>query len=197
MIREVLRHGTRYTRWLALAACAGVSACSSPAPMADAYVNANVGGGSTCNLGSAVPFAQLGMDTGSTYPTTLTSGNAGSNVQCTVSPSGDGFSLSLSATSYTGTLVVTGTASNASPGQSGGSMLTGTFESTMNGAYAGTNCTLTYTFRSGANDAVPANPPIAPGQIFGHIDCPAAQLNGDPTTTCDAEADFLFQNCSK
>jgi hypothetical protein len=198
MIREVLRHGARYTPWFALLVCAGVSACSSPAPTADAYVNANVvGSGATCNFTAAVPFAQIGMATGSAYPTTETSGNGGTNVQCTVSQSGDMFSLNLFATSYTGTLVVTGTASNAAPGAMGSTSLTGTFESTMNGQYQGTNCTLTYTFGSGANAAVPANPPIAPGQIFGHIDCPNAQLNGDPMTVCDASADFLFQNCSK
>ena len=77
----------------------------------------------------------------------------------------------------------------------------GVFQSTGSGTYRETDCTISFTYQQ---EAVPDNPPIAAGRIWGHISCPTAQVagqtvmlpdGGTQNRQCDAEADFLFEQC--
>ena len=73
---------------------------------------------------------------------------------------------------------------------SGGAGIGGTF-TRSDGTYTQSTCSLAFTYQG---SAVPAAPPIAAGRIWGHLSCPAAQVSGG-TGQCDAEADFLFEQC--
>ena len=81
----------------------------------------------------------------------------------------------------------------------GGTSIQATF-SDATGFYVGSGCTIAYMYRGhpvpGPADAV------APGRIWGHLECPAlvATLQGADggraSAECEAEADFLFENCA-
>ena len=64
-------------------------------------------------------------------------------------------------------------------------------------------CTITYEYDPfgttggvAGDQPVPTSPPIAAGRIWGHIKCPNAVSTSTPGVACDAEADFLFEQCS-
>ena len=188
----------------ALLACAAVAACSkTPAPE-DAYVNATVGAGANpilCGASSTSSFFSVGQTNSSNFPMTVPSGENAVTVECTVAQNGDGFNIALNANlpgSSGGAFTLTGHV-NAS----GGTGLHGYFSSTTD-AYSASDCTVTYTYNRGA---IAKDQTVASGQIFGHVDCPEAVTTGtteiplpDGGTgqeTCDASADFLFQNCSE
>ncbi|MGH7272353.1 MAG: hypothetical protein ACREJ3_18140 [Polyangiaceae bacterium] len=191
MMPKVIRHAG----WVALLASAAASACSSPAPSADAFVNATVGSSSasqnaTCNLAASVTVVALGSQNG-TQPGTVPDGDSHASIQCTVSGSGSGYSLRLYANGPGGTMVVTGNVTSQ------GGTVSGNFL-TSEGSYASNACTISYTYNG---VPVPTKSPIGPGQIFGHVSCPDAQSSGtqigSSAVSCDAEADFLFQNCGQ
>jgi hypothetical protein len=183
-----------------------MAACSKAAPPADAFVNATLGGGETCNMKTG-PAVTIGTPTGK-QPTTVADGNQQAgfpvDVSCTVTSDGSGFDLRLSATQEGlagGTLTIV-----TEPGKPvsahGGPGLSGSF-STSTGSFSDSNCTLSFSYAGGS---VPINPPISPGQIFGHLSCPNAQnsdrmqtlMDGATVpTTCDGEADFFFTNCGQ
>ncbi len=188
-----------------LLACAAVAACSkTPAPQ-DAYVNATVGAGSMpllcSNTASTSTFFGVGQTNSSNFPMTVPSGSNSVTVECTVSQSGDGYDVQLNARlpgSSGGAFTLTGHVD-----ASGGKNLTGFFSSSAD-AYSSKNCTVTYTYNRAA---IAKDQTVSAGQIFGHVDCPDAQTTGSTEVplpgggsapeTCDASADFLFQNCSE
>jgi hypothetical protein len=196
-----------------LAACGAAAACSSNNPSTpDVFVAATVGVGSDVALcpfsGAPDQWLDIGVATGGN-PTRITSGQtngAGTvNVNCSVHPDGNGFDVSLS-TELDGPNG--GSLTIVSPGSgtvttSGGSNISATFGSPGSGDYRESNCTITYTYN---NMPVPSSPAIAAGRIWGHISCPNAQdaeqtgpgPDGGPTPrSCDAEADFLFEQCGQ
>lgn len=190
----------KYAGWPALLAGGALAACSKTAATGDAYVNAAVGGG-TGNLcatfqGSSQPFLQIGaMRSTGAVPSTVPDGTGPVSIDCTVSPGGGGFDLQLGALgAQGGQLTVRGHVD----GTTGGTV-SASFVSQMYGVFQSSNCTLTYTYEG---QPVPYSPPVTAGGIFAHIDCPSAQMqggqevNGSPVT-CDANADFLFQNCAQ
>jgi hypothetical protein len=184
--------------------CAAVAACSkTPAPE-DAYVNATVGAGANpilCGASSTASFFSVGQTNSSNFPQTVPSGQNSVTVECTVSQNGDGFNIALNARlpgSSGGSFTLTGHV-NAS----GGTGLTGFFSSVTD-SYRATDCTVTYTYN---RLPVAKDQTVASGQIFGHVDCPTAVTQGtteiplpdggSAQETCDASADFLFQNCAE
>jgi hypothetical protein len=212
MVLRILRLA-RHAGWVALlAACATVSACSNnPAARPDAFVAAIVGPGSNgpaCNLGTFQQWLDLGTNTPD-KPTTQQDGSnqAGSSVSvsCTVATSGNGFDIDLNATQEGlsgGSLTISSPSGTGAVTQSGGSGITGVFQSGQYGTYRETDCTISFSYNSGM---VPDQPPIAGGRIWAHISCPTATQSGKTTNapdggtesvTCDAEADFLFEQCS-
>jgi len=204
----------RHAGWPALVAtCAAVSACSSNHPaQPDAFIQATVGFGTesgpqVCNFGSVQQWLDIGTPVGG-KPTTVQDGQsqAGStvNVSCTVSTSGDGFDISLAATQQGltgGSVIITSPAGQGAVTQSGGSNISASFESESYGTYREDDCTISYLYQG---ETVPDMPPVAAGRIWGHISCPTAQVSGKTVTLpdggtqnvqCDAEADFLFEQC--
>jgi hypothetical protein len=195
----------------------GSSGGGMPSAPPDAFVNAGVGGGSTCtghpSLGE---FFQLGTATAG-HPDTVQDGgqdrNANVSVTCTVHPQGSGFDIALSAVTdgpNGGSLVITSPPGRGAVTTMPSSGISASFLGAGGvvyredvGASDPTGCTITYAYDPGgsvggvAGDSpVPVTPPIAAGRIWGHIKCPnaAAAAMG---TACDAEADFMFEQCSQ
>lgn len=179
-------------------------------PTPDAYVAAYVGPGtgstSVCGYASDQTFVQIGS-TVQPKPSTVTSGDfeqgAGTvTLDCKVDPSGGGggFNIQLSAEvggPNGGSLTVVGNVD-----VSGGTGIQGGFTSAANGSFTGSNCSVTFTYNG--NPVPVGGSPVAAGRIWGHIDCPNAieagtvEIDADGGTTvrtCDAQADFLFENC--
>ena len=119
------------------------------------------------------------------------------NVRCSVT---GGYDVDLEASlGSTGTLQIVGHV-DATAGGQGLSAAIHYVES-----YSGSNCTVTFMY---GGQAVPVSPPIAPGRIWAHLSCPQM---GDPDgvrhvvlmdmtlvpEVCDAEVDFIFENCSQ
>jgi hypothetical protein len=219
MIVRILRPA-RHAGWVALlAACAVSSACSSnSSPVPETFVAAQVGpqgNGQICNLGTTEQWLDVGVpptNCSTCVPatqkngSTLMNGNAVA-VACTVAPSGNGFDIQLSATedgSNGGSLVISSPSGQGAVTSTGGSGISGSFESGGFGRYSASDCTIAFTFEG---ETVPNMPPIAAGRIWGHISCPHAQQTGKTvsnpdggapvTVQCDAEADFLFQECGQ
>jgi len=201
-----------------LLSAAGVAACSnSPPPPPDTFVNAAVGGGAKC---STLPGLKVGLQIGTAvagHPNTVqdqgTDRNATVSVGCTVHPQNNGFDIQLNATSQSvngGSLVI------ESP--QGKGIVTTMTSSGVSGTFAGqggtyreiasasdpTACTITYLYDAGGSvggvagdEPVPTQPPIAAGRIWGHIKCPNADYQSQPGVFCDAEADFIFEQCNQ
>jgi hypothetical protein len=213
MVLRILRPA-RHAGWLAFLAAAVVTgACSSNStPVPDAFVAATVGAGGNgnlCNIGTVTQWVDIGVDT-SGKPTTQkdgsSQGKSSVSISCSVSTSGSGFDLQLSAGDEGdtgGSLIITSPSGQGVVTPSGGSGLTGVFNNGNFGAYRDTDCTLSFTYMG---TQVPDQPPLAAGRIWGHISCPHAQTNGKPVMTadggvqnaqCDGEADFLFEQCTQ
>lgn len=122
-------------------------------------------------------------------------------VNCSVDPDGSSFDVQLAAEldgSSGGTLFVSGKvqASGTSVGLSAAFTTQG---QTFN---AQDSCVFALTYE---NTPLPQGAQPAAGRVWGHIDCPIAFANGQQgtgpdgsviTRTCDAQADFLFENCN-
>ena len=165
----------------------------------DGFVAATVGGGSSagCTYGSAQSWLDVGQAVAG-KPTTVQDGAAGSagtvHVACSVVASGTGFDVNLSLTeagTAGGSLTITSPEGQGAVTMSGGQGISAVFASGGSGTYAASGCTIAFKYNG---ETVPDAPPIAAGRIWGHVSCPAAQLQGG-TDTCDAEADFLFEQC--
>jgi hypothetical protein len=150
-----------------------------------------------------MPVTQIGneVSTGSSLPETSPDGTVVGghpiNLQCTVSGSGS-YSLTLYANDNdNGTTTINGQGVTSQ----GSTSISGTFVTALTGTvYDGSGCTLTFTF-PGKTNMLPAGAvAIGPGQIWGHVSCPAAtaegQAQGSGAATCDVESDFLFENCA-
>jgi|HubBroStandDraft_1064217.scaffolds.fasta_scaffold105135_1 hypothetical protein len=186
---------------------------SAPTPNADAFVAAYVGPASDadarCGFSSDQAFVQIGSPTVPAPNTVLDGGSqAGNpvNVTCKVDASGDGFDILLTAGVDGfggGEFSVSGhiTAEGSSEGTSdGGTGVFGFFSNALYGSFSASSCTIALTYDGSPVPA--AGGGIAPGRIWGHIDCPDAldtlvetADGGVTTSTCNGHADFLFEDC--
>jgi hypothetical protein len=176
--------------------------CSSSSPAAQAYVYGTLTpttGGSCAGIQSSMTeFLQVG--TQGTTPSDLNSPtrvpDGGPNhVSCSVKGSGSTYQISLAATSDStitgGSLILNG--NDVSP-MSGVTMdIQGTFVGVAtSGQYEAMDCVLTYPEQSN-------NETIAPGRIWGHVDCAGATNHnvsvGTAVSTCNVAVDFVFENC--
>jgi hypothetical protein len=199
----------RHLVFPALLVAAVAVGCSSKPATAKAYVLASLtqsaAGGGTCNFGSSMSILKIGtqdptMPLTDTNPQRVNDGSSqgGSiSLDCTVQPSGGEFNIAISATVRNqlngggGSMTITGQVDPST----GGTGLHGTF---ANGGvqYDDTNCTLTFTDMGQAITLANNAPKVAAGRIWGHIDCPQATASGSGQNfTCDASADFVFENC--
>jgi hypothetical protein len=215
MILRVLRP-TRSAGWAALVtACAVSSACSSnSAPVEQTYISATVSQGTNGTLCHLVSTSWLNIGAFEAAPAVPATQKNGSTlegnpvkVSCTVATSGNGFDIALSATEEGingASLVITSPMGKGAVTQSGATGITGGFQSGTLGDYQASDCTIAFTY---GGSVVPDMPPIAAGRIWGHLSCPHAQQLGMTTENpdgggavsvqCDAEADFLFQECAQ
>ena len=176
-------------------------------PPADAFIQASVGTGSQssaamCPLaGVAASWLDIGQPTAG-KPTTVQDGGGNGtgnvSVSCTVYPSGSGFDIYLKAAqlgAQGASITISSVVGQGAVTTSGGTGISATFTSYSNGGpYQSSNCTITFIYQG---QAVPVSPPVAAGRIWGHVSCPAAGLSGQPGKQCDAEADFLFEQCGQ
>src|ERR1700722_6669608 len=198
--------------------CGGCnSACGSsdggaahPLPP-DAFVATTVGGGATCDLpGGDSTFLSVGT-AASGKPTTVTDQGTAANgavtVDCTVTADGSGFDviLDVSVAGPNGGMInIASPPGEGAVTSAGGSGISASFTGDGgHGPYTAGDCTITFSYQG---KPVPTSPPIAPGRIWGHIDCPDASAVGQGTVgpdggseafTCPASADFLFENCNQ
>jgi hypothetical protein len=219
MVLRILRLARPAGAFIALAtACTVASACSNnPPAVADAYMAATVGvsaqdPNTLCALGSVEPWVNIGVNT-SGKPTTVQDGSSQSgyavHVTCTVATSGNGFDISLNAELAGisgGSITITSPQGQGAVTASGGSNISAVFQSGQDGTFSQQGgCSITFQY-NGAT--VPDNPPIAAGRIWGHISCPTALDteqtvpsadggSGSQPRQCDAEADFLFEQCGQ
>jgi hypothetical protein len=152
------------------------------------------------------PLMQVGQpgvptDNPPIQPTRVSTGTQSVTIACSVHQEGDSFAINLriaqgnvSSTGAT-TLTITGMV-NAS---TGGTNLTGDVSNTIAGNYSSSACTV--SFGTPGAGASPQGPSVAAGRIWAHLSCPAVQSSAVTTqsgapSTCDAEADFVFENCA-
>ena len=212
MVLRILRLA-RHAVWPALLAASATAACSNnPAPVPLAFIAATVGvgpqsGPMLCNLGTVTPWLDVGTAVGGGMtPTTQADGSnqAGAKVDvaCTVSTSGNGFDINLNVTqegTNGSSVTITSPPGMGTVTQSGGTGITGVFESGTYGKYRETDCTIAFTYMG----ETVGQTPLAAGRIWGHISCPTAEISGQTVMVdggtqdvqCDAEADFLFEQC--
>ena len=180
----------------------------------DAFIAATVGVGPSspstlCNVGSSTPGLDVGVPVNG-KPITVLDGSqqAGSavRVSCTVAPSGGGFDVSLEVSvdgPSGGDVTIISPGGAGAVTLSGGAGIAGSFTSNSSGTYSQGDCTITFTY---LGSSVATTPAVAPGRIWGHLSCPAAQASGETVLSpdggihnvqCDAEADFLFEQCGQ
>ena len=178
----------------------------------DAFIAATLGVGpsspsTVCNVGSTRSELSVGVAINNSRPATVADGDqqAGStvHVSCAVVASGGGFDIALEVSTdgpAGGDVTILSPGGAGAVTLSGASGITGTF-TRSDGTYSQSACTIAFTYLGGA---VPGSPPVAAGRIWGHLSCPAAQASGETvpspdggveTVQCDAEADFLFEQC--
>jgi hypothetical protein len=160
-----------------------------------------------CNLPATNGFLVVGQ-TVAGKPVTVLDGDSsrGSpvNVACTVAPAGGGFDVSLNVTvggAGGSSLTITTQPGQGAVTLQGASGVTAVFKN-ASAAYRETDCTIAFTYVGGP---VPDTLPVAAGRIWGHVSCPAAQNDqqamgpdgGLLDLHCDAEADFLFEQCGQ
>jgi hypothetical protein len=186
----------------------GLSSDAGPTP--DAFVLASVGPGtgsiSVCGYQSDQTFVAIGTPL-DPKPATVTSGELQPGAQggtvslvCNVDQGGGGFMIKINAEiggQNGGSVTIVGNVD-----ANGGTSIYGGFTSAQNGTFIDPNCTITFTYNT---QPVPVGgSPVAAGRIWGHIDCPNAIESGTSEIaadgaaterTCDAHADFLFENC--
>jgi hypothetical protein len=186
----------------AISSCVLASACSGSSPTAKAFVDAQLESGATggsCTF-SDVTALQIGP-TAMAGQTVQRVANGGINsVSCTVKASNGGFSVQAQIESTSSVV-----------GQGGSLRITGNvgkdgtatgIDVTLNASgqtYAGSGCTITTGFGANAIGGVtlglpPALPSVAPGRLWGHLECLEASISNG-TSHCKVEADFVLENC--
>ncbi len=165
----------------------------------DGFVSATVGTGTQsplCPVGSAMPWLTVGTATGG-RPATVLTGKDGVTMTCSVRADGNGYDVSASVTatgSQGGSFTLVSPPGTGAVTVAGGQGIPASFGSTPASAtYQESDCVLSFTYQGGP---IPDSPSVFPGRIWGHLSCPEAQT-GQSTTTCDAEADFLFEQCAQ
>jgi hypothetical protein len=195
----------RHAAWPALCFAALAGACNSKPATADAFVSASLqpGGAGKCSLGFQTQIFEVGVSTG-TQPNTVQDGKSQAGAQvsvsCTVHPDNGGWDLSLFVELHDkGAMQLNSTSPVMS---SGGGGVIASFSRDVGGAgqnYTANDCTISFKYMG---ENVPNAMPIADGRIWAHVSCPDAMGNsmfltdgGSASEECDAEADFLFENC--
>ncbi|MEO6420726.1 MAG: hypothetical protein ABIP39_15040 [Polyangiaceae bacterium] len=115
-------------------------------------------------------------------------GGSGVSVTCSVTPSGDGFTVAASASlTGQGSVVISGHVvgmANVTPQQQ--TNITAVFSKGDTGSFRDTACTIDFSSN--------VNMGFAPGRIWGQLTCPTATYDSQGRT-CLGSAEFRFENC--
>jgi hypothetical protein len=143
--------------------------------------------------------------TSSSQPVRVTSGTTAPALQisCSVHPQGSSYAVNLQlsqGTNVSGTGSMSLTVMGVVGPTAGATMdVLGEVSTNSGGEYISRACSV--TFSTPGAGASPPSPPVAAGRIWAHLSCPAAQnaaiVVATGPETCDAEADFIFENCGE
>ncbi len=133
-------------------------------------------------------------------PTRVTTGASSVLISCSVHPTGsDNFqvTLAISQGNVSGMGSSSLTVSGVVNSSTGGSNVDGNVSTTVGGGYQSKTCSI--TFNTPGTGASPSGSPVDAGRIWAHLSCdgiedPSIAAGGGPST-CDAEVDFIFENC--
>jgi hypothetical protein len=137
-----------------------------------------------------------------TQPTRISTGTQSVQIVCSVHPTGSTYDVNLQIAQGDmgmGSSSLTVVATNVDP-TTNAMNVNGNVSNSRAGDYSSSACTISFT-TPGAG-AQPAGSPIEPGRIWAHLSCgdatnPAITTGtGGAPSTCDAEVDFIFENCN-
>jgi hypothetical protein len=139
-----------------------------------------------------------------TQPTRISTGAQSVEIVCSVHPTGSTYDVNLQIRQGDmgmGSSSLTVVATNVDP-VNGAMNVSGTVSNSQSGDYTSSACTI--SFKTPGAGAQPAGSPVEPGRIWAHLSCDettnSAIQVGTPSnpqsSTCDAEVDFIFENCS-
>jgi len=134
-------------------------------------------------------------------PTRVTTGASSVLISCSVHPTGnDNFqvTLAISQGNVSGMGSSSLTVSGVVNSSTGGSNVDGNVSTTVGGGYQSKTCSV--TFNTPGTGASPSGPPVDAGRIWAHLSCdgiqdPSITTQSGGLSTCDAEVDFIFENC--
>jgi hypothetical protein len=189
------------------------SACSSSPSPPQAFVklvmSPSIGAPGMCvGYASQTTIMQVGTpgmpdSVPAVAPTRVATGASSVVVSCSVHQTGTttyAVNLAISqgdvnAMIGTSSLIIAGTVDSSQ----GGTNLSGDVSTSTGGDYHSSTCSITFSTPGAGGE--PAGAPVAPGRIWAHLSCDGTQnpnitTQADTPSTCDAEADVIFENCS-
>jgi hypothetical protein len=159
-------------------------------------VDIGTNGQASCPIGPGDSFT-IGSFTGSTLVTAAngsTFNNIPVTVSCDVSQSGGTYSVTANVQyGNEGSLTLTGTIASASglpstwPAQTNVQASFNDHLGLIEDLSQNSGCTITFSQNE--------NMGIAPSRIWGYLDCP--KVTSEDGKACDANAEFLFENCQQ
>lgn len=132
-------------------------------------------------------------------PTRISTGAESVQIVCSVHQTGSTYDVSVQIAQGDvgmGSSSLTVSATGVDP-TNGATNVNGTVSNSRAGSYNSAACTITYS--TPGTGVMVDGPSIQPGRIWAHLSCdettnPAIQTGSGPST-CDAEVDFIFENC--
>ncbi len=162
-------------------------------PPAKVFISAQLGPGTEADVNGAAqcklttqPWLNLGKTEASVETGTKQS-ESSIEVECSVVPAGDGYSVIARASLLPGgTVTISGTF-KSSGAQSG---ITASFTRADTGTpFRDKNCTVEYASKDMG---------VGPGMVWGRLTCPHAEQSGSgEKRMCQGTAEFKFENCGK
>ena len=180
-----------------LTSAASLSCSDDVPPTAKAFIATTVGPGSDvddqgqaingsaqCRLNTQEWVAFGRSDEGGSLEYETKQGEDTIGISYEITPAGDGFQVTASATkSPGGTFTLIGNVKSSGASQP----VQGSFNRADTGLFKQKDCVV--EFKN-------ANHGVAPGKVWGYITCPRATLDAQGRT-CLAQGEFKFENCDK
>jgi hypothetical protein len=130
----------------------------------------------------------------------IVTGTNSTNISCSVTSSGSGYSVSIDVTTEGGSFDVQGTM----PKSGTGTGITASLDYDPGGeaaiVYRGTNCSVTLA-NNGPGTTTPGfdpstGPPIAPGRVWATVTCEDMVVTGQTMSVCEGVLTFRMENCT-
>jgi hypothetical protein len=176
--------------------------CSSPAATPQAFVNAQLeeGPNSTepCAFAGA-SVVNVGTSDDKEDGGSAKNGMDGLAFSCTVSSSGNGFTVQASVMNSTQAFTIqtppNGVITAPVKGVGGGGMVLAGFSNTNDGSYSSGGATCTVTFTQISGEALGMG--IMSGAVWANVNCPTLTLFGGQPSICSGIAEIKFENCGQ